>query len=67
MGSEQGRVALGSQWEEFFTDDFPSVQKEFMAIWGEQSRVRAMGEATGLSGIIVVPVRYNTHTAQQAE
>ena len=22
MGSEQGRVALGSQWEEFFTDDF---------------------------------------------
>ena len=42
---------------------FLSVQKEFMAIWGERSRVRAMAEATGLSGIIVNPVRYNTHSA----
>lgn len=63
MGSEQGRVALGSQWEEFFTDNFLSVQKEFMAIWGERSRVRAMAEATGLSGIIVDPLRSNTHSA----
>lgn len=36
MGSEQGRAALGSQWEEFFTDDFSLCAEGSWPFGGEQ-------------------------------